>query len=249
MNSIKKLVALGLMLAISTSTLVGCGTSKADLETENSVLMEELVAAQEQVEQLQSTLESLTGEESPTSISSIDDGSNAQTFNSLNGKILFPSELTYKDSSQGPNNASINLSKTITIIPSDNWTIQMDGTTTKYSHPNGIYGTIKIGATDRVYKGEEVEPEMLEPFTSTIPYTSIINSKIYLEDVWRGMSSEMTIINNNKPAVIKCGLFGYSDVCLTYMFYYDGDKDNTKTELINNMLKTITVGSLKLRIE
>lgn len=242
-------LGFGLAVTMLAVSLTGCGPSKAELEAENDALMDELVSTQEQLEQLQNTVETLTGEESPTSISSIEDGSNAQTFNSLNGKILFPSELTYAGSSQGPNNASINLSKTITIIPSDNWMIQMNGTTTKYSHPNGIYGTIKIGATDKVYKGEEVEPEMLEPFTSTIPYTSIINSKIYLEDVWRGMSSEMTIINNNKPAVIKCGLFGYSDVCLTYMFYYDGDKDNTKTELINNMLKTITVGSLKLRIE
>lgn len=246
---IKKIAILSLAVTMTAIALTGCGTSKADLEAENDAIMTELVEAQEQLDQLQSTIEALTGEESPTAISSIEDGSNAQTFNSLNGKILFPSELTYKDSSQGPNNASINLSKTITIIPSDNWTIQMDGTTTKYSHPNGIYGTIKIGATDKVYKGEEVEPEMLEPFTSTIPYTSISNSKIYLEDVWRGMSSEMTIINNNKPAVIKCGLFGYSDVCLMYTFYYDGDKDNTKTELIDNLLKTITVGALQLRIE
>lgn len=238
------------ILILSMLSLVGCGgVSKEELQEENSTLIMQLNDAEDKISNLENTLSSLNGEGgSLTGISETADGS-GETFNSIGGNILFPAELTYTGSSQAPNTASVNLSSRVTIKPSDNWIIQMNGTTTKYTHPDGVYGTIKIVNISEPKKGDVIEEEMITPFTDEIPYTSIVNSKVYLEDVWRGMSTEMTVLNNNKPAVIKAGLVGHSDTALIYSFYYNGDKSATKNEIINNLIKTIKFGELEVRIE
>lgn len=247
-----KAISVILIGVLTISMLSGCskGPSKEELQSENESMLMMISENEEQIKSLEATIESLKGGDGPaTAISEVSDGSGAKTFNSIGGKILFPGELQYKGASQAPNTAKLNISDRVSIAPSDNWVIQINGTTTKYSHPNGIYGTIKISTIPEVIKADLIEETMLKPFTDTIPHTSILNSKVYLEDIWRGMSSEMTILNNEKPAVVKCGLIGYADMAVTYCFYYEGDKDNTKTELINNLLKTVKFGELQMRIE
>ena len=233
--------------------LSGCnsnGPSKEDLQAENESLLASIVEYEDEVAYLKSALDAVNGTDTNYSaITSVSDGSKAETFQSINGKILFNTELTYTDSSQAPNNSALRLTDKINIVPSNNWVIQMNGTTTNFSHPNGIYGTIKVVSIEQLLKGEEVEANMLKPFTDSIPYTSKIDSKIYINNIWRGMSSELTILNNNKPAVIKCGLYGVGETGVIYTFYYDGDKDSTKTELVNNLLKTMRYGEQEVTLE
>lgn len=247
-------VAVALVGLLTMTMLSGCdkGPSKEEIQAENESLLMSIVDNESKISELESMIDSLRGGDgSPTAISEVSDGSGMKTFNSIGGKILFPEQLEYTGASQAPNTSKLNLSDRVSLVPSDNWVIQLNGTTTKYSHPNGIYGTIKISVITggTVPKTETVETEMLKPFTDAIPHTSINNSKIYIEDKWRGMASEMTLLNNEKPAVVKCGLVGYSDIAVTYSFYYEGDKDNTKTEIINNLLKSMKFGELQLRIE
>lgn len=248
----KRGIAFVLVGVMTMVMLSGCdkGPSKEEIQAENDSLLLTMAENESKIAELEATVASLKGGDGPsTAISEVSDGSGMKTFNSIGGKILFSEVLEYTGASQAPNTSKLNISDRISIVPSDNWVIQMNGTTTKYSHPNGIYGTIKVSTIPEVIKADLIESTMLEPFTNAIPHTSIQNSKVYLEDVWRGMATEMTILNNEKPAVVKCGVLGYSDLALTYCFYYEGDKDNTKTELINNLLKSIKFGELQLRIE
>lgn len=245
----KRKVCLMATALVVISSLTGCGgVTKEELQAQNNMLISDLSEAEEEIEKLETTIKTLVGDNSLVGITKVADGSK-ETFNSVDGNILFPAELSYTGSYQAPNTASLNLASRISIKPSDNWKIQINGTTTKYSHPDGVYGTIKIVGIEEPIKGEFIEEQMIDPFTSAIPYTSKSNAKIYLDDIWRGMNTEMTVLNNEKPAVIKAGLVGQGDTAIIYSFYYNGDKNATKNELITTLLQTIKFGGLEMRIE
>lgn len=248
----KRLAALGLV-AIMCMSLAACGKggpTKEELQSDNDLLTTMVADYEEQVGKLEQTIEALSGREGPLeSISSVSDGSGKKTFNSIGGKILFPGELKYTNATQAPNTSKLNLSDKISIVPSDNWVVQINGTTTQYSHPSGVYGTIKVASIVEIVKASEIDETILKPFIDTIPHISEELGSIFIEDNWRGRHATMTILNNEKPAVLKCGVIGYSDISMSYTFYYDGDIDSNKTELINSLLKTISFGSQKMRIE
>lgn len=249
----KSLICMAIV-AVMAVGITGCkkdeGPTKEELQAENSMMISMLAEKEVQIEQLNNTVQSLMGSDGPaTAISEVADGTGNKTFNSIGGKIIFPTNLEYKDSVQGPNTSSIKLSERITIVPSDNWVIQMNGTTTKYSHPNGIYGTIKVSAIKEAFKNNIISEEVMNPFLDSIPYTKCETGTIYLEQTERGIYADVNILNNGKPAVMKCGVMGYIDTAMVYTFYYEGDYDATKDELINSLLKTIKVGQQQLRIE
>lgn len=249
----KSLVCLALAAILSVG-VTGCkkdsGPTIEEVQAENTMMMNMLAEKETQIEQLNNTVQSLMGSDGPaTAISEVADGTGNKTFNSIGGKIIFPTNLEYKNSVQGPNTSSIKLSDRITIVPSDNWVIQMNGTTTKYSHPNGIYGTIKVSAIDEAFKNEVIDEEVMTPFLNSIPSTKCEKGTVYLEQTERGLYADLNILNNGKPAVMKCGVMGYIDTAMVYTFYYEGDYDATKDELINSLLKTIKVGQQQLRIE
>lgn len=235
-------------------SLCGCGKDKGptieEVQAENQVMLGMIAEKDTQIEQLNNTVQSLLGSDGPpTAISEVADGTGQKTFNSIGGKIIFPTNLEYKGSVQGPNTSSIKLSDRISIVPSDNWVIQINGTTTKYSHPNGIYGTIKVSAIQESFKNDVINDEVLSPFLDSIPSTKCEKGTVYLEQTERGMYADLNILNNGKPAVLKCGVMGYMDTAMVYTFYYEGDYDSTKDELINSLLKTIKIGQQQLRIE
>ena len=246
-----RLLCLGI-LSIGLVCLTSCssgGKSAAELQQENAVMVEMLSESEEKVAQLEAALNSLTGGEgSFTAITDIEDGS-GQTFTSIGGKILFPTNLEYTNSKQAPNNASLSLSDRITIVPSNNWVIQMNGTTTKFYHQNGITGEIKVSALDYTIKNAELYESSMKPFIDSIPYTNLTEGKIYLEQTERGLCADLNILNNSKPAVLTCGMMGYIDTAMVYTFYYEGDYDATKDELVRGLLKTIKFGEQQLRIE
>lgn len=250
----KKKIALVAIAGILAFSMAGCrkedGPTIADMQAENEMMASMIVSKDAQIEQMNSTIQSLMGSDGPaTAITEVADGTGNKTFNSIGGKILFPTNLEYANSVQAPNNCSIKLSERVTIVPSDNWVIQLNGTTTKYSHPNGIYGTIKISSIGEAKKTSEINETMLQPFLSSIPYTKCETGLIYLEQNERGMCANLNILNNGKPAAMKCGILGYIDTAMVYTFYYEGDYDATKDELINSLLKTVKVGQQQLRIE
>ena len=246
-------MALLAVVGVSIS-LCGCnkesGPTVEELQAENQTMLSMLAEKEAQLEQLNEVVQSLRGSDGPaTAISEVADGTGNKTFNSIGGKIIFPTNLEYAGSVQGPNTACLKISDRITISPSDNWVIQINGTTTKYSHPNGIHGTIKVSAIEEVAKQEVVDAEVMTPFLESIPYTKCEKGTIYLEQSAKGMDADLSILNNGKPAVMKCGAMGYIDTAMVYTFYYEGDYDATKDELINSLLKTIKVGQQQLRIE
>lgn len=253
MNKRKCIVIMvGLLSVIGFS---GCGNedgpTKEELQEQVSVLNSAMLDYEEQITTLQRTLSGLTGTDSfPSAIVDVEDGSGRKTFQSIGGKIMFNRELEYPGSTQAPNTSAVQLSDKFTIKPSDNWVVQMNGTTTRYSHPNGVYGTIKVIKIDDLIKTPELKEQAMIPFVESIPYTTEPEyDEIYFDDISRGVQVTLDILNNSKPALIKSGVCGIGEYGLVYTFYYDGDRDSSKTELINSLLRSISYSSQSMRVD
>lgn len=252
----KKNRAIAIMMA---GTLVlgvsGCkkeeGPTKEELQAQIQTLTDMTLDYEDQIATLERTLSGFTGTDSvPTAIIGVEDGTDKKTFQSIGGKIMFTRELEYPDSTQAPNMSGVRLSDRFTIKPSDNWVVQMNGTTTKYSHPNGVYGTIKVVRIDELVKTPVLKETAMEPFVASVPYTTEPEyDEIYFDDVSRGIQVTLDILNNSKPALIKSGIAGVNDYGILYTFYYEGDRDSSKTELINGLLRSITFNTQSMRVD
>lgn len=246
----KKMICLGMCLLSMALSGCGEGPGKDELMKENEAMLMEIADLEDKIMESESLISALKGDGGPvTAVSEVPDGSGEKTFQSINGRILFPVELVYPGAEQAPNKARVLLSERLSIVPSDNWVLRISGTTTDYSHPDGIYGVMKITAIPDVLKSDELEAQVLKPFTDNIPYTSIKTGSIFFDDERKGMHADMTILNNGQPAVLKSGFIGIGDESMSYCFYYAGDRDNTKNELISNLLKTVKYKDDAMRIE
>lgn len=242
------------ILAIA-SILTGCkqqdGPTYEELQQKVVELSNMNMGYEDEIANLERMIDGLSGTDTfPASIADVEDGSNKKTFQSIGGKILFSTELTYPGAIQAPNTSGIKISDKFTIKPSDNWMVQMNGNTTKYMHPNGIYGTIKVIKISDPLKTEEVKEQAVKPFVDGVPHTTEPEyDEIYFDDRSRGMQVTLSILNNNKPALIKSGVCGVGDEGIVYTFYYDGDKDNAKTELINSLLRSVKYSAQAMNVD
>lgn len=248
-----------LALALITGLLLATGCSKSDdplAEYSKNELIDMLNEAyddiaekDETIGQQQTLLEGIQEEVNVTSaISRMEDGTNRLTFNSINGKIVFPEPFLYPDSTQSPNTSSLNITENLTIVPTSNWLIKMDGTTLELEHISGIEGMIKAGDIKKVIPNEEYQGQFTKFFTEFPPET-ITYSKLFLKDNWWGMQATTPTRIDGEDAYLRCGMVGFSKQCFTYMFVYRGEKDNSKDETILNLIKTIQLYGQELRIE
>lgn len=251
----KKIALIMAIVFITTVGLTGCKKKEEGPTKED--LMDEIEVLQDQVEQLtsentdmSSILSEIRGEaDRGFAITSVQDGTKNETFNSIEGKIIFPGKLKYTGASQAPNTSGVMLTSRIKFNPSNNWVIQINGTTTKLYHPNGVWGTIKVSYVPELVKiGELIDNELI-PFVEQIPNTFLSYGKVYLEDIWKGAYADMSILNENKPAIVRTGLWGHTDTAVSFVFYYNGDRDLTKDELITTLLKSVNVNGLPVRVE
>lgn len=246
------LVTTGVLLA---TVITGCGKdpisklSKSELVARVNQDIADIQEKDTRVEELETLLKGVQEEDGPTSsISSIEDGTGRLTFNSINNKIIFPVDLAYPNSTQAANTSCINITDTISISPTNNWTVVMDGATAEFNHTNGVTGIIRAGAITEMVEGDVLQETVMSPFFAEFPPEKITYSKIFLDDNCWGIDGKTATSVNSNPAYIRCGVFGFGETCFTYMFLYEGDNDPGKDETILSMLKTMTVFQQPIRI-
>lgn len=245
----KKLIFTSL-LALSLG-LVGCSNSpsKSDLESELTRAYNEISSLNQEILGLENTINVLSGG-TDGAISSIDITSvNSGVLSSLNGIVLFPTELAYPGVVQAGNESSVNLSNTISITPSSNWLMTLGGTTSTYIHQSGVKGTITLGQADDMLKVWELEEQALQPFIDSLNTISTTTGRIFLSSVEKGVTAKISTIIDSTPYVVKTGTLGHNGNILTFMFYYEGDENATKDENIISLLRTIRFGTQDLSIE
>lgn len=222
------------------------GATANEVIQQNEALDRVIREYEEKISSLENTLKALTGE-LKTAIGSIDDGSNKKTFNTINDKIVFPKPFEYTGSTQASNTSSVNLATNVSIAPSNNWLIKLEGAGAKFSHPNGIEGEVVIGNIIQAIGHDKVQSEVLEPFLKGIPKGNVVYGKLFLDDNPWGSYANAEIIVDNEPGMLKIGALGIANTSIVYMFYYSGQQDDTKNELIDVMLRTMKVNNQQLR--
>lgn len=232
------------LLDESKQTLVDMINSDAEQMTELIERVNELEELQRQV----------TEEKGPTSaIVEMDSGLNAgkKTFTTVNDIFQLPIDFMYPGSTQAPNTASINISEAVSITPTPNWYVRLTGTTLEVSHSSNIAGTISVGYLDREARktlAADLDPAMDEMLTAMNVYSKL-PSKLFISGTQYGVDNISTIFVDEKETVLRCGILGYSDISIQYMFTYAGERDSSKDEVILSLIKTLKVFNNELSVE
>lgn len=263
LNERKRTAMIMVAGIMSLTGITGCGGSGGSGEGEGdydtlladyeALLMERDDLAL-QVEDLESKLADTSGVVADNSggIDGLDTDESSDEFVSLGSKIQFENTLRYTDAYQAPNTSEVKLCDDVFIDPSNNWIIEMDGTSTRYNHPQGIVGEINIQYYDESNAIDSVfmEGELLQPFIETLQVrVTPVTYKIYVDDIWAGMCSTALIDTDTGTAILKFGVLGYNGIALTYCFYYEGEMDSTRTELIDTLVRSIKFGDAEVRTD
>lgn len=214
-----------------------------DLELEKSMLEVE-------IEELKELMAGVGIEEKPTAaIETMSDGTGRLTFNRVDGKITFATPFEYPESSQAPNNSSINITDGVTIEASNNWQFKFEGTSLMCTHSSGVAAQFKVGAIKKIYPSESMETEVFPAFFEGFPPDTVGYTKLYLNNNWWGVQAKTSTFVDSKDWQYRCGMVGMSKSSLTYMFMYEGKYDEAKEEISANLLGTVKIFNQQLRVE
>lgn len=153
----KKLYAL-LLTTCMIASLSGCkkneGPTKEELQNQVNTMISGMVSKDEQIK----TLKQMLAVYNP-SLAEVQDLGNVLTlaasegaFINLNDRIYINNDIVIEPSTAVQNQTLLNITDSIKIRPSSNWSIQVGNGTLKLNHPNGVYGEINcykfIGQTN-----------------------------------------------------------------------------------------------------
>lgn len=258
-----------LVIALGISLLAGCGKSssndsnetnplqdlnsmsKSQLLDYSTTLRDQYYDLSDKYEKAQSALDALNNDgQASESITTAGDGSGRFTFNSLDNKIIFKSDFTYPNSSPILPNGKINITSDVGISPSSTWISRINGSSLEIENAsNNISGTIKVNQTEEQMTVDELQSSVIEPWVDTIAYSAVIYKDIFIEDAAFGKQAETPILIDNQDAYLICGMAAFGSYSITYVFVYRGAQDKTKSELITNMLNTVSIIGNNLTIQ
>ncbi len=246
----KAVISLCIIMAIFIS---GCSEpSKKDLILENNALNSELVRAREDKKALEQTIKAFSKDGgAKAAISYIDSKSNKLTFNRLADKIVFTTPLDYPNSTQAPNNAKFSFNNNVHVTPTNNWLMVSDGTSLELNHVDGIAGSLRLTRIPKQVKDVDLQAH-IEKFAEQLPRlkdADIIYGDIFLDNICCGKYVDAMTTVDGAEAIIRAGVVGSASMAILYIFSYDGARDKTKDELIDNIIKSLEINGLKVKYE
>ena len=250
------------LISIISATIIlsGCNGSNTEDELMNKS-KEELVqlvrgkesqinSDQERIAELEGMLQGLGIESNKTpAISEFKDGTGRTTFNSIDGKIIFPVPFQYPESTQSPNTSSVNIASGINIKPTNNWLLKLDGTRLYLEHTSGIVGEVYVATISKSVAISELQSTVISPFFKDFPPYEVSYSKIFLNEAWSGIQADTKTNIDEKESKLKCGMITSGYTQISYMFLYNGVRDSSKDEMITTLLNTITVNGNQFKVE
>ena len=257
----KKRLLAGLIAMIAAISLTGCGdnlndgTAYSGLTREQVIqicdnLITQLDDKEAEYDNLYALYNGIQSESKPTTAIGITgDGTGRFTFNSFENKIIFPTHLEYPNSEFAIANGNISIVQGITITPSSNWIMKMNGTSIELEHPNGVSGTIKVAVQHYVYTPEQLQEQVYKEWFEQLPASNITYTNISIGGGRFGCQAASPTLIDGENAFIRCGLFASGDYCVEYTFVYRGNQDITKDESITSLLNTIKMNGQNVIIE
>lgn len=257
----KKLISLTLITTIISTLLTGCSLtgseddpldsmSKSELKEAYIQLNSEKDALQAQYDELNGMYLGIQSEEDPTSAISITgDGTGRYTFNSVDSKIIFPQTFQYPGSEQAASSGKINIVDSVTCSPGYNWICKLNGSTLELENTSNISGTIKVGTQSYLFTADELKRDVLGAWFEGLPQSNLVYNNIFIESNAVGVQATTPTVIDSEDAFLRCGMFGYGQYCVTYIFVYRGKQDASKDESITTLLNSMTVDESQVLCE
>jgi hypothetical protein len=256
-----KALSLVLITSISLLTLTACGSgdgstlsgmSKSELITAYQQLSSQYSSLSTELENVQASYQSLSADGTATeAITTTGDGTGRFTFNSTDSKIIFPNSFVYPNSTTIVPDGKINITSSVSIAPSSSWISRINGSALEIEQStNGISGTIKINAVEEEVDVDSLQEDVLEEwFDNDIAYSNVVYSNVFINEDACGKQAETPILIDSENAYLICGMVAYDNYSVTYIFVYRGNQDATKTELIKNLINTISIDGSYLLVQ
>lgn len=254
-----KALKISLLLGMTCTMLAGCGSddplakmSKTDLIQmvhDKDDMLDALDSEFEDYKQLTKGIQSES--EVTAAISITGDGTGRYTFNVVqDSKIIFPNEFVYPGAKPITGDGNINIVTNVSISPSANWICKLNGSTLELENTDaGISGTIKVGEQNKVLSMDELRSALSDWFTA-LPPSQINYSNISVAKNPYGIQATTPINIASEDAFMRCGMFATPDsYCVTYVFVYRGQEDQSKNESITNLLNSMKVVNKDIIVE
>lgn len=241
------------LLVISTMCLMIAGCGKANTEDYDSMSKSELLSAIKELKadynstllanaDLKDTLDSIQAyDSSKPAIYAMQDESNNLTFNSYDAKMIFPSAFQYPESIETAGTSNIEIAPDISFQTTGNWVVKLNGATVELEHSSGINAMFKIGEIYNLIDNATLKDTVVKPWFEENTTQNVKYSDIFLNGTAWGTQAQANIFIDTEPAYLRCGMLGYGNYALTYVFVYRGEQDANKDESIKSLLNTLSV--------
>lgn len=237
----RKLLALTMITIVSLTSLNGCGKN-SDLQSKYDELQADYDSLLLAYDELNVLCNGMQSEKLPSaSISITGDGTGRYSFNSVDSKIIFKSELGYPDAIKTSANGYLNIVENVSVKLTSNWIAKTSGATLELEHMSGISGTIKVGECKDEYDSKMIQNDVLGQWLLDIPASDVAYSTITIDGLSNGCQAVTDTVIDDEDAQLKCGMFAYEGYSVTYVFVYRGSKDINKDESIATLLNSIKI--------
>lgn len=241
----KKLKATTLLM-LMLCPVVGCGKEKV---TETDVLEQTIAKQKEQIAQLESDIKNMqiTENKVETSLREVE-GSKVPTFETIEGKIVFPIKLEMPNATEAANVSNVLVGTKYRFSPSNNWLLRLKGATLEVNHPSKVWGNIKaVSIKETVSK--EILHKLLQGFFKGFPATTITYREVYIDSKNAGMIAKAPIKVDDKPYVVNVGIIQKGEYGLLLLFAHEEDGTGVQQELIDLLLGSGKYGEYAITLE
>lgn len=256
----KRLMKMVCLALAMTVVLSGCFLKRGDdTAPEGGLTYEELLslnneyAAQvseqsETIQRLQESLDKATGKTNTPAGNLVDIATGeGKTFNVLNGTITLPVPVVYPNTSECPSDTLVQLGKNITVRPTNNWDICIDGNLATFYHNSGITIETQISKAGERVDQETVKEQMIAPVLGAIPNENNVSISIFYSNSVIGTETRFKTNVNSAEAQMRIGGMAISDAALTYVTLYSGVYDSAKEEAVEKFLESLQYGSASIQ--
>lgn len=245
----KKLGVLFSILCMSVS-LVGCGDKTISNQKKEIKQLKATIESQKAtINQLNEDIKGLgiTEVKYDSSLKEVE-GSKVPIFETIDGKLVFPTKLEMPNSKEAVNNSNIMVGNKYKFTPSNNWLMRLQGSTLELSHPSKVWGNMKaISITEPV--STDILKTLLQGFYKKFPATTITYRDIFIDGRNAGMMSKAPITVDDKPYMVNVGVIQKGEFAMLLLFASEEDGTGVQQELIDLLISSGFYGDYKISLE
>lgn len=249
---ISKYKKIGVLTAIAcmSVSLIGCGDKtvmkqKAEIKQLKATIESQTAT----ISQLNEDIKGLgiTEVKHDSSLKEVE-GSKVPVFETIDGKIVFPTKLEMPNSTEAANNSNIMIGNKYKFTPSNNWMMRLQGSTLELSHPSKVWGNMKAITIANELPSDMLKT-LLQGFYKKFPATTITYRDVFIDGRNSGMMSKAPITVDDKPYVVNVGVIQKGEYAMLLLFASEEDGTGVQQELIDLLISSGQYGDYKISLE